>query len=556
MFQEKIFQKKNILLVIFLTLYALCVAQQTDAAWYSKKKVTIICYMNGDNNLAGEVLHAVDMMETVGSSDEVEIIALVDGRPGDNGGYGPQWEKTKILHITKDDEIGIIHSRVIEDMGEKNLGDPIVLEKFIKRCLKYPSEKYIFILFAHGRGIIDTKSLTNQKEKNYKSVLLSPDETGQRAMSHQEFKLAVKNGLSGEKFHLMLFFSCLTNMVEVGYGLRDMTRYMIGSEDEIRIVNEPPGTFQIRGIEPEKLIGTIVANQNVPALELGKVTIDSFISQYAAGNNIHNEKQKKKARKLPASLALVDCSKYNKLSESLDILANHLVDLLRHETLGKEVLTGLHAAITVSQNYPSFLNLEYVDLQNILENLTEYSRDRLTKELCQNSIDILKNELILYERHTDDSQSNGVSIFLPSFLVPENIYLTHRRMYEEASFSKDTSWGKLIDLYRAQMLERNTEILVDEYEKAFFSSDIEVLERLNSKISWALRKDILNGKYISTQRYLGILGKMDATSLPSRFLLTLQDALQTRDKHHQVNADLRETVEVLLISTENNIPNV
>ena len=237
MFAEKIFQKQNILLVIFLTLSTLLTPHQINAALYMKKKVTIICYMNGDNNLANEVLYAVDMMETVGSSRDVDIIALVDGKPGENGAYGSQWEKTKLLHITKDDEVGVINSRVIEDMGEENLGDPQVLEKFIKKCLRYPSEKYIFILFAHGRGIIDTKSLNNLRD--YKSVLLSPDETGQRAMTHQEFNQAIKNGLSGKKFHLMLFFSCLTNMVEVGYGLRDVTRYMIGSEDEIRMVNKP-----------------------------------------------------------------------------------------------------------------------------------------------------------------------------------------------------------------------------------------------------------------------------------------------------------------------------
>jgi hypothetical protein len=37
-------------------------------------------------------------------------------------------------------------------------------------------------------------------------------------------------------------------MVEVGYALRDITEYLIASEDEIRIVNDPPGSFQIRGI--------------------------------------------------------------------------------------------------------------------------------------------------------------------------------------------------------------------------------------------------------------------------------------------------------------------
>lgn len=513
-----------------------------------------MCYMNGDNNLANEVLHAVDMMETIGSSEDVDIIALVDGMPGDNGGYGTQWEKTKLLHITKDNEVGVINSPVIEELGEENLGDPQVLESFIKKCLKYPSEKYVFIIFAHGRGIIDTKSLSNQE--NYKSVLLSPDETGQRAMSHQEFNQAIRNGLGGEKFHLMLFFSCLTNMVEVGYGLQDLTRYIIGSEDEIRIVNEPLGMYQIRGIEPEKLIGALTVNPDAQAYDLGKATIDSFINQYSTNNVISGDNQQITA-KHPASLALVDCDKYGKLVESLDMLARVLIDKMHQEVSGKKVLRGLHIALTSSQNYPSFLNLEYFDLKDLLKNLSMYSADSQVKELCQRAIDILTNELVLYERHTENNHSNGVSIFLPIFQVPANIYNSHRTMYSASNFSRDTAWGDLIDVYRARMTEKYTEILVDEYEKACLNADVELIGRLDSKISWALRKDAQDGKYSEIKRYLEIVEKIDENQIPTQFLLFLQETLRGTEKKQQAgkNGDnLLKTVEVLLVSKGGSIP--
>ncbi len=517
-----------------------------------------MCYMNGDNNLSNEVLHAVDMMETVGSSEDVDIIALVDGLPGDNGGYGSQWESTKLLHIVKDNEIGVINSPVIEEMGEKNLGDPQVLENFVKKCLKYPSEKYIFILFAHGRGIIDTKSLNTRK--SYKSVLLSPDETGHRAMSHEEFNQAIKNGLAGAKFDLMLFFSCLTNMVEIGYGLQDVTRYMIGSEDEIRIVNEPLGTYQIRGIEPEKLIGELSTNLDAQPLDLGRATIDSFIHQYETDADDFHAEGNELSAKYPASLALVDCEKYGKLSKSLDALAKKLVDKMQHGTSAKAVLRGLHVALTASQNYPSFLNLEYFDLKDLLRNVSDYSTDPEIKELCQNSIDILTNELIVYERHTDNSKSNGVSIFLPIFQIPENIYQSHRSMYEVSSFNRDTSWGSLIDVYRAKMLDRYTEILVDEYEKAYLDADVELVNRLESKISWALRKDVLHGKYSEIKRYLGIMENMDPKRVPTQFLIFLQDTLKIAGNQNQVGGEndksdnLLKTVEVLLTASANKIP--
>jgi len=548
MFLRILFQKNTFPLVILLTLLAPFLPQQLDAALSRGKKVTIVCYMNGDNNLAGEVLYAVDMMETVGSSEHVDIIALVDGRSGDNGGYGSQWENTKLLHILKDDERGVINSRVIEDMGEENLGDPKVLEGFLKKSLKYPSEKYIFILFAHGRGIIDTKSLVNQRA--YKSVILSPDETGQRAMNHQEFSEAIKSGLSGEKFYLMLFFSCLTNMVEVGYGLQDVTDYIIGSEDEVRMVNKPPGMFQIRGIEPEKLIGEITTNPDVPALAMGKVTIDSFVRQYESGVNIQNDDITDLTVKYPATLALVDCQKYDMISNSIDILAKYLIKRITQKPSSKEVLSNLHRAINRSQKYPSFLNLEYLDLQDFLEHLGHYSKDIHIKKLCHDSINILKNELIIYERHTDDSQSNGVSIFLPSFLVPENIYRSHMSLYENSKFSKDTSWSELIETYRSQMLDRYSDILIDDYEKACKESDTEGVKQLGPKIEWELRKDVSKGKYTSTQRYLGILKKMDNAKIPMDFVRYLQTALKVPGRHHQVSNNILETIDEMVLSKE------
>jgi hypothetical protein len=553
MFVEKITTQRTLLLALLFAFCAINNPQNIAAAWNAPKKVTIMCYMNGDNNLANEVLHAVDMMETIGSSENVDIIALVDGMPGDNGGYGPQWEKTRLLHITRDSEIGVINSPVLEEMGEENLGDPQVLENFVKKCQRYPSEKYFFIVFAHGRGIIDTKSFNAQK--SYKSVLLSPDETGKRAMSHQEFRQAVKNGMAGRKFDLMLFFSCLTNMVEVGHGLQEITRYMIGSEDEIRIVNEPLGTYQIRGIEPEKLIGEITSNIHAKALDLGKVTIDSFIRQYG-----DDGADKELTGKYPASLALVDCSKYDKLAGSLDLLAKTLVRKMHDGSSGKAVLRSVHVALTASQNYPSFLNLEYFDLKDLLINLSDYSADAEIKELCQNSIDILTSELILYERHTNNSKSNGVSIFLPIFQIPENIYQSHLRMYEVSSFSRDTAWGLLIDEYRTRMLERYTEILVDEYEKAYLNANVELINRLDSKISWALREDALHGKYSEIKRYLEIVNNMETKRVPTQFLLFLQDALKLHDTQQQIsrNSDsgdnLLKTVEVLLISKGDKFP--
>ena len=192
-----------------------------------KKSGTVMLYLNGDNNLTHEVLYALDMVETIGSSDEINLIALVDGRPGSGQPYGDTWNGSKLVYVTQDDQIGKINSIVLQDLGEQDLGSPETLENFIKKGLSFSADRYIFCTFTHGRGIIDTSSFSMFEP--HKSLAISADETNDSQLNLADFRMAIQRGLEGKKFDAMVFFSCLTNMVEVGYGLRDLTSYIIQS---------------------------------------------------------------------------------------------------------------------------------------------------------------------------------------------------------------------------------------------------------------------------------------------------------------------------------------
>ena len=57
-------------------LSAICWPQKKNTARQMKKRVNIMFYLYGHNDFAGEVLHAVDMMETIGSSMDIDILHL------------------------------------------------------------------------------------------------------------------------------------------------------------------------------------------------------------------------------------------------------------------------------------------------------------------------------------------------------------------------------------------------------------------------------------------------------------------------------------------------
>ncbi len=416
-----------------------------------RKKITIMCYMNGDNNLTHEVLHAVDMMETVGSSADVNILALVDGGSEATQIYGEGWDRTKFLYITHDDRVGAINSPVLADMGEQDLGDPQTLHNFIKACLKFPAERYIFCMFAHGRGIIDTDML--QRPGKVKSLCISPDDTSRTVMSQPEFRDAVKSALGGSVFDLMIFFSCLTNMVEIGYSLQDFTRYLIASEDEIRIVNDPPGKFQIRGIKFEEIFEQLQVDPRLPAPELGKIIVDNFIAQYQDAVAVPGGTNGNVLKRFAGGLSVVDCRRYPRLAARLNELAEHVTAQLRAAPTARSTLSALRRASSSSQRYASFLNLEYYDLRDLLENLEKETLEPQTQRLCQRAVEVITDELVVYEKHTEDCRSHGVSIYLSNARLPENVYRAHQQLYQQCRFSWETAWDEMIETYRTKLKE-------------------------------------------------------------------------------------------------------
>ena len=70
----------SLLLLTMCITWSLLLPAHSSNIWERPQlRCTVMCYMNGDNDLNDEVLHAVDMMETVGSSEHLNIFVLVDG---------------------------------------------------------------------------------------------------------------------------------------------------------------------------------------------------------------------------------------------------------------------------------------------------------------------------------------------------------------------------------------------------------------------------------------------------------------------------------------------
>ncbi|MGD9333315.1 MAG: clostripain-related cysteine peptidase [Desulfobacterales bacterium] len=409
-------------------------------------EVTILCYMNGDNDLAQEVLHALDMMETVGSSPSVNVIALVDGHPQWLAPYDAAWSQARLVHLQADPEIGRITSPVLEEWGEADLGAPETLERFVHMAIdRFPARRYLFYTFAHGQGVIDTRCY--QAPAPAKTVSMSRDDTSGRKLTMEQFHRALKQGLDRRRFEMMVLFSCLANMVEVSYTLSDVTHFVVSSQDEIRLVNQPPGRYQIRGLRFEDLIARLQARPRTDVRSLGRALVDSHVNSYAKTVLLPGITPSPKACRFAGDMALLNAEAMPQLVEALDELARQLI---RHAD-SPRVVAAMQAALSATQPFASFLNLEYYDLQGFVQHLRAGIRQPDLQAACDRVLNILAEHILVYARSTPDCSATGVSIYLSHPLVPENIYQTHQMLYRANAFSRDTHWDEMIQIYRPRL---------------------------------------------------------------------------------------------------------
>ena len=94
---------------------------------------TVFVYMAGDNNLEDAAIDDFNEMETVGSTDGVNIIVQLDRASGHDKTNG-DWEDTRRYRIEKDSDLDTINSTLLDDnLGELDMSRPDTLRTDVQR---------------------------------------------------------------------------------------------------------------------------------------------------------------------------------------------------------------------------------------------------------------------------------------------------------------------------------------------------------------------------------------------------------------------------------------
>ena len=227
-------------------------APQERAEW------TVMVYFDADNDLEAPMMDDLTEMLQVGSTPQVQVIALVDRHPrsGPAGIYTnaavanlADWTTAKLLRVEKGKLVEL------EDWGEADMGDPATLTKFIRAATKAcPAKRTALILGDHGSGWAGICSDESSKDD---------------MLTLAELCGSLKE--SGATFDLLGFDACLMATLEVAASVAPYAKVMAASEEE-----EPAYGWNWSG-----LLAALTAKPSMEGPELAAVAGDSIRDFYA-----------------------------------------------------------------------------------------------------------------------------------------------------------------------------------------------------------------------------------------------------------------------------------
>ncbi|MFC0681641.1 clostripain-related cysteine peptidase [Lysobacter korlensis] len=214
---------------------------------------TVLTYSIADTDLEPFMMDDVDEMGEVGSSEHLNVVALVDRAEGydDEPVLGlEEWVGAKTLEVVPGGAV------VQNDHGDLNTGDPAVLADFLADGIRaYPADHYALILSDHGAswpGVGGDES------------------AGADTLTLEELDRALGDGLAEAgvgKLDLLGFDACLMATYEVASALAPRADRLLASQEL-----EPGHGWDYAALSVLTEPGTSVD-------ELGAAMIDGFEAQ-------------------------------------------------------------------------------------------------------------------------------------------------------------------------------------------------------------------------------------------------------------------------------------
>ncbi|MGN8552122.1 UNVERIFIED_CONTAM: clostripain-related cysteine peptidase [Microbacterium sp. SLM126] len=347
-------------------------APETDddagASW------TFMVYMMGDTNLEPYALDDLAEMASVGSSDDLNIVAMVDRSPdysSDGVENLPDWEDTKLLEVQQGEFVEL------DDLGELNTGSPDTLSSFVETAAaEYPADNYALLLWDHGGGWLG----------------MGADETdGEDGLELDEISQGIDAGLAAagvEKLDLLGFDACLMATFEVASTLAPYADYLVASEEvepghgwnygQLDVISEDPG---------------------IAAPDLAAAMIEGYSAQ-----------AEEEGTESDITLGLLDLAAVDDLEAAMnDVAAAFVTD---PAAFSPDIASAQHDVLEFGRDPDPANSMYQIDLGGFLQNLADDGDADLAAR-ADAAIEALDAVVLEHIAGPATSASTGLSIYFP-----------------------------------------------------------------------------------------------------------------------------------------------
>ncbi len=336
---------------------------------------TFLVYLMGDTDLEPFAVQDMLEMAAVGSTDEVNIVALVDRHPefSDEAVLNlPDWEDTRLL------EVGTGQFTELAAQGELNLGSPETFAAFIETGItSYPADHYAVVLWDHGAGWPG----------------MGPDESdGLDVLDMADLGQGLAQGLEGagvDKIDMIGFDACLMATYEVASIVAPYADYMLSSQEL------EPG----HGWNYEAL-ALLTENPDATPVDLGRAIIDGFAAQAEASDT-----------GVDITLSLLDLSYIDELQAALGGLT---AEVTAAPTEAAPALAGArNAVLSFGRNPDPDLDSNLTDLGGLLDLIGKNSPDVAQATAAARAV--LADMVVTVTNGPATANASGLSIYFPAF---------------------------------------------------------------------------------------------------------------------------------------------
>ncbi len=347
---------------------------------------TVIVYSDADDEvLEDSIWFDVNEMELVGSTNDVNIVVQLDRYVGAFSGDG-DWTSARRIYVTQDDDLNAIHSPVLMDLGEVDMGDPQTLVDFVTWAVQnFPAEKYALVMSDHGGGW--TGGFSDASSRSKLSIPEIAEALGQ-----------VRQNTGLERFELFGFDACLMAQIEVFGSFYPFTNYIVASEEVIPAYGWAYAAWLASLVQDPSMDGSDLAQTIVSTYIVGDI--------YLTGGRFTTEQIAEE--ETTTTLSAVESARVPDMIDAMNRLIAAMADI--DQSLVSEARTYTRSF------YPIFgedASPSYFDLGHFSQVLTTMAGDP-DVEQAATQLQAAISAAIIAEKHgTTMSGSNGVSFYFP-----------------------------------------------------------------------------------------------------------------------------------------------